>query len=112
VSPVRIAMRPKLARSCWSDTMLEKSLRKTETERQARGAAQGSLLSASPQQEYPPGHQRLTVTPLSKLLLVWCSFILTLVQERCPFMVARNVTGQCREFLPLWAKELAHEAEA
>jgi hypothetical protein len=32
---------------------------------------------------------------LGKLLLVWCSVIVTLVQERCPFMVTRNVAGLC-----------------
>jgi hypothetical protein len=47
---------------------------------------------------------------LGKLLLVWCSVVLTLVQERCPFVVARNVAGQCREFLSPWTKELACEA--
>jgi hypothetical protein len=30
----RIAVRPKLARSCWFDTMMGKSLRKTGTERE------------------------------------------------------------------------------
>jgi hypothetical protein len=32
---------------------------------------------------------------LGKLLLVWCSTILTLVKERCPFVVTRNVVGWC-----------------
>jgi hypothetical protein len=26
----------------------------------------------------------------------WCSVILTLVQERCPFVVARNVAGSVK----------------
>jgi hypothetical protein len=47
----RIAVRPKLARSCWFDTTIGKSLRKIGTE--TGWAAQGSLLLAIPQQGVP-----------------------------------------------------------
>jgi hypothetical protein len=92
-----------------------KSLRKTGTEREAQGAAQGSQLLDSNQQEVPPAgvfsraleaHSHT----LGKLLLVWHSVLLTLVQERCPFVVARNVVGQYQEFLSSQARELACEA--
>jgi hypothetical protein len=49
-----ITMRPKLARSCWFDTMMGKSLRKTGTGRETEQAAQGSLLLASSQQGVSP----------------------------------------------------------
>jgi hypothetical protein len=49
-----IAMRPKLARSCWSDTMMGNSLRKTGTERETGQAAQGNMFLASPQQGVSP----------------------------------------------------------
>jgi hypothetical protein len=49
-----LTMRSKLARSCWSDTMTGKSLRKTGTEREEGGVAQESLLLASPQQGVSP----------------------------------------------------------
>jgi hypothetical protein len=74
-------MKPKLARSCWFDTMTGKSLRKTGTERERErqgGAAQGSLLLASAQQEVSPSRS-ISRAPeahgctLGKLLLVWCS---------------------------------------
>jgi hypothetical protein len=83
--------------------------------REKRVAAQGSLLLASPQQGVPPAGVSSRVLEahgltLGKLLLVWCSVILTLIQERCPFMVTRNVAGQCQGFLLSQGKELAHEA--
>jgi hypothetical protein len=43
-------MKPKLARSYWFDTVMGKSPRKTGTEKEARGVAQGHLLLAGPQQ--------------------------------------------------------------
>jgi hypothetical protein len=49
----RIALRLKLVRSCSFDTMMGKFIRKTGTERDG-GAAQGSLLLASPQQGVLP----------------------------------------------------------
>jgi hypothetical protein len=88
-----INVRPKLVRSCWSVTVTGKSLRMTETEREAWGVAQGSLLLVSPQQEISPSRsiQQGAVPEaqghiLSKILLVWHSVILTLVQGRCPFV--------------------------
>jgi hypothetical protein len=50
----RIAMRPKLARSFWFDTMMGTSLRETGTQRETGWAVQGSLLLASPQQGVSP----------------------------------------------------------
>jgi hypothetical protein len=56
----KIAMRPKLAWSCWFDTMKGKSIRKTGTEmgEQRKEVCFWLVLSRGfPQQENPPGHQ-------------------------------------------------------
>jgi hypothetical protein len=59
----RINVRPKLARSCWFDTMMGKSLRKTGTERERQGEQSKDMcfwliLSRG----FPPaGHWTLTV---------------------------------------------------
>jgi hypothetical protein len=78
--------------------MMEKSLRRTGTERERQGERHREVcfwlvLSRG----FPPAglssRARAAYScTFGKLLLVWCSVILTLVQERCPFMVARNVT--------------------
>jgi hypothetical protein len=86
--------------------MMGKSLRKTGTERERQGKWHREvcfwivLTRGFPPEgvssRAPEAHGRT----LGKLLLAWCSVILTLVQERCPFVVARNVTCQCEM---LWA---------
>jgi hypothetical protein len=78
---------------------------KTKTETGLGGQAQGSLLLACPQLGFPTAGLCSRIPEahshtIGKFLVVWCSAVLTLVQERCPFVVARNVAGQCPEYLP------------
>jgi hypothetical protein len=85
-------MRPKLAGSCWSDTVMGKSFRKTGTERERQGEQHREVCfwlvlsrgfpPAGVSSRAPEAHG----CTLLKLLLVWCSDILTLVKERCPFV--------------------------
>jgi hypothetical protein len=68
-SPTRagITVRPKLARSCWSNTMMGNSLRETGRDRQGEQQKEVCiwlvLSRGFPQQEHPAGCQTLTVTP-------------------------------------------------
>jgi hypothetical protein len=61
----RIAMRPKLARSCWFDTMMGNSLRKIGRDRQGKQCKEVCfwlvLSMGFPQQEHPAGCQIFTV---------------------------------------------------
>jgi hypothetical protein len=98
IPKARIAVRPKLARSCLVQYCDGKGLKQSETERERERGKERDLLLASLQQGVSPSRsiQKAPETHghiLGKLLLVWCSTILTSVQESCPFMIARNVAG-------------------
>jgi hypothetical protein len=106
----RIAIRPKLARSCWFDTMMGKSLMKTGTERemeQHREVCFWLVLS----RRFPPAgaSSRAAEThshTLGKLLLVWCSSHTDLGPGEMSLpAVARNVTCWCEM---LWARVKGH----
>jgi hypothetical protein len=62
-----ISMRPKLARSCWFDTMMGKSLRRTGTERDREKRKEVCfwlvLSRGFPQQEHPARCWRPTAAP-------------------------------------------------
>jgi hypothetical protein len=95
-----------LARSCWSDTVMGKSLRKTGTERERDGEqhrevcfwlvlSRGFLLAGVSSRALE-AHSRT----LGKLLLVWHSVVPTVVQEQClfvqlPGMLQAGVDGSC-----------------
>jgi hypothetical protein len=93
--------------------MTGKSLKKTGTETKTGGAAQGSLLFASPQQGVYPRRTiqqgarslwlHLRQTPASLAL----SHTNLGPGNESFLVVARNVVGQCQEFLPSGAKEFA-----
>jgi hypothetical protein len=113
-------VRPKLARRCWSDTMTGKSLRKIE-QRQV-GAAQGSLLLASPLQGLFPFrsiHQgtgdswlHLRHAPVSLVLKsywLWSRRDVPLWLPNCCVLMW-NIVGQYWGTLPSQASELACEA--
>jgi hypothetical protein len=96
-----------------------KSLRKTKTETDRQtdgGAAQGSLLLASPQQGVSPsrsiqqgaGDSRLHLRQPPDGLVLNCTDHGPGETSLC--VVARNVSDLCQGSLPSLAKELAYEA--
>jgi hypothetical protein len=109
--------------------MTRKSLKKTETERERKrerdrerqtdrlGVHREICFQLVFSRGFLPARISIRVLDthsctLGRLQLIWRSTLLTLVQERCPFMVARNVAGWWRRSLPSLAKELASETDS